>query len=121
VISVLPIAALALRASGGRGFERAGTWLGSSPWTSLGAAVFAATIIAAIAIVLGHALARESAFARLVDGTTLLAFFLPSAVLGVGLIATWNRGPTQIVYGTAAILVVGFVARYAVVGIRVVA
>jgi iron(III) transport system permease protein len=49
----------------------------------------------------------------------LLGFFLPSAALGVGLIAAWNRASTHFVYGSIAIVVLGFVARYAVVGTRV--
>ena len=48
----------------------------------------------------------------------MFAFVIPAAVLGVGLIAVWNHEATQAVYGSLAILVVGFVARYSVVGIR---
>jgi len=40
-------------------------------------------------------------------------------VLGVGLIAVWNRSWTQSIYGTIGIVIVGFVARYSVIGIRV--
>ena len=42
-------------------------------------------------------------------------------MLGVGLIGVWNHRATQAIYGTIAILVVGCVARYSVVGIRTVA
>ena len=46
---------------------------------------------------------------------------MPAPVLGVGLIAVWNRPWTQAIYGSLAILVVGFVARYTVVALRAVA
>lgn len=118
-LSALPIVALALRAAQGKGFERASQWLGTAPSNSLYAAFAAATVVAAIGLVLGHALARGSVVARIADRLALLTFFLPAAVLGVGIIAAWNRPETLFVYGSAAILVIGFVARYAVVGSRV--
>src|SRR5262249_59575479 len=43
------------------------------------------------------------------------------SVLGVGLIAVWNRPATSALYASVAILVIGYIARYAVVGIRAVA
>ena len=49
---------------------------------------------------------------------TVLAFVTPAAVLGVGLIGLWNRPATQPIYGTLAIIVIGFVARYAVLPTR---
>jgi iron(III) transport system permease protein len=118
-LSILPLASLALRAAEGGGFARVGSFIGSSPGNSLLLAGCAATSIAVVSVILGHAVARGSVFARLADGALLLGFFLPSAVLGVGLIATWNHAPTQFIYGTVAILVMGFVARYTVVGVRV--
>ena len=48
-------------------------------------------------------------------------FLIPGAVLGLGLIATWNHELTRAVYGGTAILVLGLVARYAIVGVRVMA
>jgi iron(III) transport system permease protein len=41
-------------------------------------------------------------------------------LLGVGLIAVWNRPETRFVYATLAIVVVGYVARYSIVGLRTV-
>jgi iron(III) transport system permease protein len=48
----------------------------------------------------------------------MLAFLLPAPVLGAGLIAVWSGEPTRALYASAAILVIGYVARYAVIGIR---
>jgi iron(III) transport system permease protein len=121
-LSLLPVAALAIRAARGGGFTSVWSWMGSAPVNSLLIAGCAATVITAVGVVLGHALARETRGARLaagVDGVALLGFFLPSAVLGVGLIAVWNRPSMLFLYGSIAVLVLGFVARYAVIGMRV--
>jgi iron(III) transport system permease protein len=69
----------------------------------------------------GHAAVRRARGASALDALSILAFVTPAPVLGVGLIALWNRPGTQMVYGTLAILVVGYMARYVVVGVRVVA
>src|SRR5262249_60279232 len=42
-------------------------------------------------------------------------------VLGVGLIGVWNRPATSALYASVAILIIGYIARYAIVGIRAVA
>lgn len=85
---------------------------------SLLSAACAATAIVALGVPLAHALVRQRPGARLVDGLAILAFLTPAAVLGVGLIETWNRPSTAWVYASLAIVVVGFVARYAAVGLR---
>jgi iron(III) transport system permease protein len=96
-LSALPIASLFIEAARGDGFAGLSDWVGSSPVNSLVCAALAATIITAAAVVLGHGLARRRPGARLVDGLAVLAFFTPAAVLGVGLIATWNHGATRLV------------------------
>ncbi len=108
----LPIGALALRAVRGGGLGNLPQWIGQAPWTSLGTAAVAATVIAAVGLVLGHAAARRLRGASMLDALAVLAFVMPASVLGVGLIAVWN---------SPAILIIGYSARYAVVGIRAVA
>jgi iron(III) transport system permease protein len=120
-LSATPIGALVWRATGGGGFAELGGWLGRAPWNSVWAGGVAATLIAAAGLVLGHALARRLPGAAGLDTVAVLAFLTPAAVLGVGLVAVWNRPSLQWVYGSAAIVVVGNVARYGVVGVRAVA
>lgn len=120
-LSAAPIGVLALRAVDGRGFQTLPQWLGQAPWTSLLAAAIAATAIAALGLVLGHGAARRLPGATGLDALAMLAFVMPASVLGVGLIAVWNRSATQALYGSIAILVIGYVARYTVVGVRAVA
>ena len=67
---------------------------------------------------MGHAAARRLRGAAALDAAAVLAFVAPAPVLGVGLIGLWNRPALQWLYGSAAILVVGYVARYAIVGVR---
>jgi iron(III) transport system permease protein len=120
-ISVVPLAALAARAVSGRGLAAAIEWAGLAPANSLLSAALAATLIVAIGLVLGHALARGGRAAALLDAGAVLAFVAPAALLGVALVAAWNRPGLQLVYGSAGILVAGFVGRYAVLGVRSVA
>jgi len=119
-LSVVPIAGLVLRASAG-GFSGVPTWIAASLTNSIVSASIAATIIAALGLVVGHGLARGGPGARLLDAAGVLAFVTPAAVLGVGLISLWNRPATHLIYGSLAIIVIGDVARYAVVGVRAMA
>jgi iron(III) transport system permease protein len=131
LISVAPIFALVLRAwRSGDGVGPIFDYAQHAPWNSVAVAGLAATAILAIGIVVGHALARGSRGSRgsrdfrgaaLLDALALVSFVTPASVLGVGLIAVWNRPATDFVYTTTAILVLGCVARYAIVGIRAVA
>ncbi len=95
-------------------------WLGRAPWNSLRASLLAAAIVAPVALVVGHAVARGAALGRCLDALCMLAFLLPSSILGIGLISAWNRPATAWVYGSAGILVIAYVGRYAALAIRVV-
>src|SRR5439155_20365056 len=100
------------------GFAALRDWIGTGPQNSLVPAAIAATVLSGIAVVLGRAIALRRPGARVLDALTVLAFVTPAAVLGVGLIGLWNRPATQPIYGTLAIIVIGFVARYAVLPTR---
>jgi iron(III) transport system permease protein len=121
LLSAAPIGALLLRAQSGDGLAATLAWASAAPWNGLVASALAASTIALIGLVLGHAAARGLRGAAVLDGLTMLTFVMPAAVLGVGLIGVWNRASLQPVYGTLAILVVGYVARYTAVGVRVAA
>lgn len=120
-LALLPIVSLFVRAASGGGFSRLPNWLGQAPWTSLVTAILAALVIAVLGLVLGHAAGRALPGARALDGLAVLSFVMPAPVLGVGIIGVWNRPATTFLYGSIAVLVIGSIARYAVVGIRSVA
>ncbi len=117
-LAAAPLAALALRAELGGGFAELPRWIGGSLGVSVTAAAAAATAILGIGLPLAHALVRRRRAARLPDAVAILAFVTPAAVLGVGLIQTWNRASTAWIYGSLAIVILGFVARYMAVGLR---
>lgn len=52
------------------------------------------------------------------DTLTLFLFAIPGGVLGIGLIALWNRPSTNWIYATPALLIFGFIAQYAALGTR---
>jgi iron(III) transport system permease protein len=117
--SWLPLVGLLVRALRGHGFVDAWLRLGNTVENSLLVAGLAAGIGTALAVVIGHGLARGSKVARGLDLLGLAAFLTPAAVGGVGVITAWNRPATAWVYGTMAALVLCLVGRYSVVAIRV--
>jgi iron(III) transport system permease protein len=119
-LSVLPLVSLTQRA-GWTGLRAAPSWIGGSLGNSLLSATFAATVIVLLGVGLGPGLARRRPGTALFDALAVLAFVTPAALLGVGLIAVWNRPATQLLYGSFGIIVIGYVARYAAIGVRTIA
>ncbi len=95
--------------------------MGASLWNSLAAAVLATAAIVGLGLTAAWAVARRRRWASAVDSALMVGFLTPAAVVGVGIIAVWNRPATQAVYGSLAVVVLGLVARYAVVGVRALA
>ncbi|MBI4584348.1 MAG: iron ABC transporter permease [Planctomycetes bacterium] len=118
LLLLAPILSLAARAGRGGGFSAANQWLWPSLANSLILGCAAASLLAVVGAVLGHAAARRRPGEKILDGLAALAFLAPAALLGVGLTAIWNRPPTRFIYGGPAILVLGFLARYSIVAIR---
>src|SRR5262249_35578563 len=120
LVSLAPLLVLLVRSARRGGPRDVPHWVGRAPWNSLASGAIAATVIAALGLVLGHAPARRTPGATALDALSMLAFVTPAPILGVGLIAVWNRGWTQAIYASLGILVVGYIARYTVVGVRAV-
>ena len=57
----------------------------------------------------------------MLDLVGILAFMVPAVLLGAGLIALWNRPGTQFIYGGVGIIIIGYIARYGIIGIRTMA
>jgi len=117
--SCLPIASLLLNSRDGGGLSAVARWASEAPLNSLRSGGCAALVMLALALVLGHAVARRSPVGLWLDAITTLAFILPSSILGVGVALAWNRPWTNWFYGSYGILVLGFVARYSAVATRV--
>lgn len=118
LVPLAPLASLAVRAARGRGFTALPRWIGASAWYSLFDALAAGTLVLAIAVVIGHAAARRRRGGVGLDAVAVLAFVTPASLLGVGLVAAWNRPSLQAVYGTSAIVALALAGRYGAVGLR---
>jgi iron(III) transport system permease protein len=118
-LSLLPIAALGIR--GAPALGGIGDWIGDSGVNSLLVGVCTASVGAALALTAGWLVGRRRPGARLIDAVAFLGFVSPAALLGVGMSCLWNRPLTQGIYGSLGIVVLGLLARYAVIPIRTVA
>ncbi len=74
------------------------------------AAVTACSVIV-VASVLGYARAHGTRWGSWLDLLCVWLFAVPSTVVGIGLIAVWNRPGVGIAYGTPAMLVLAAAAR----------
>jgi iron(III) transport system permease protein len=118
-ISLLPILALGIRAAPALG--EMGEWTGRSVLNSLGAGAATASAATALALAVGWRIGRRRRGSRWFDAVAFLGFVAPAALLGIGLGHLWNRPRTQGLHGSLAIIVLGLLARYAVIPIRSVA
>ena len=114
VALVLPLAILVGEARGARSLVAVLAGSGGAMVNSLLLATIGATAVVSVAVWLGYARARSGG--RLGQGADILfvvLFAVPSTIVGVGLIGLWNRsGPFGAVYGTDAMLVLGYLARF---------
>jgi iron(III) transport system permease protein len=84
---------------------------------SLILALLGATVVTTLAAGVGYARAHATAKAgAVVDVLWVVLFAVPSTVVGIGLIGMWNRPSALGLYGTRAMLVLAYVARFAPVG-----
>lgn len=81
---------------------------------SLVLAVLGATAVVSVAVWLGYARARARGRAgQLADVLFVVAFAVPSTIVGVGLIGLWNRpGVLGAAYGTDVMFILGYLARF---------
>lgn len=113
----VPIVAVALEAHGGRVAYVDGVSIdslrNSVVWSATGA-----SLVVLIGAVLGYW--RRTAAprsARLVEGLWVTLFAVPATVIGIGIIALWNRpGPLGAISQTGAIVVIAYVSRFLPVG-----
>jgi iron(III) transport system permease protein len=117
--STLPVVALLFLKPSWLGLLELPRWVGDAPFNSLRAGLCAALGMSALAVVLGHAVARRNRIALWLDGATTLAFILPASIVGVGIALAWNRPTTDWLYGSFGILVLGYFTRYSALATRV--
>jgi iron(III) transport system permease protein len=120
VAVVLPTLVL-LREAEGVFTAARGSW--PSIRLSLLLAAVGATLVVPLGATLGYARARtESRLGQVADILWVVLFAVPSTIVGVALIGLWNRtGPVGLVYGTVAMLVLVYLARFVPVAALIVA
>jgi iron(III) transport system permease protein len=119
---VIPTVVLVREASGTSiAAVAAGSW--PSVRASLALATVGATLVVVVGAWLGYARARASSrLGSLTDVLCIVLFAVPSTVVGVALIGMWNRpGIAGLVYGTAAMLVLAYLARFLPVATLIIA
>jgi iron(III) transport system permease protein len=98
-------------------FERAG----DSILRSLFFAAIGATALSVLAFFCGYLIHhRALPLWRGVDALALLLITLPGTVIGIGLISLWNNSITDFIYRSPAIIILGYLAQYAVLPTRMV-
>ena len=113
--TLLPLAALLVETTGINRIGSAVSTSGHAIANSLWLAFVGATLIVALAVVLGYGRARARSRVRMFcDPTLILLFAVPSTVVGIGIIGLWNRdGVMGQVYSSQWIIVVAYIARFA--------
>jgi iron(III) transport system permease protein len=119
----LPLIALAYEAGGAKRVTSALQGSGEAIINSLSLATIAATLIVALATLLGYWRGRaQGRWRGLFDLVLIVIFAVPSTVLGVGLIGLWNRpGLLGEVYASQAIIIISYVARFVTVAALILA
>jgi iron(III) transport system permease protein len=120
MIVLLPFSAMIGGAFAGGVFREAFTRAADSLLRSIVYAASGATVLTLLGFLLGYLIhSRALPVWRGADSLSLFLFALPSTVIGVGLAVLWNRPLTGFIYGTCAVVVLGYVAQYSALGGRI--
>jgi iron(III) transport system permease protein len=121
VVVAMPLGSLVLQSSSLEVYPVAVARAGDSIVRSIVFAAVSATFLAVLGLFWGYLSERRTL--PVWWANELLALFLlalPGSVIGIGLISLWNTKPTSFIYATPAILVLGYVAQYAILPMRVI-
>jgi ABC-type Fe3+ transport system permease subunit len=123
IASGIPLVVLVGEALGAESLRAVFGGSGPAIMNSLLLATIGATAVVIVAAGVGYARARAGArVGRLADALFIVVFAVPSTIVGVGLIGLWNRpGALGAVYGTDAMFMLGYLARFVPVAALVIA
>jgi iron(III) transport system permease protein len=109
----LPLVILGREAVAARSLLEVVTGSGNAVVRSLLLSTLGATLVVALTVWVGYALARMRRSARLtIQVLLVLLFATPSTIVGIGLIGIWNRpGIAGALYGTDAMFLLAYLAR----------
>jgi iron(III) transport system permease protein len=115
-----PLAALIIQSSSLSTYADALARAGGSLVRSVVYALIGASLLSGFGFFSGYFIhTRAFSFWRALDSLTVLLFAMPSTVIGIGLVGLWNRPSTDFVYGTPVIVLLGFLAQYAMLTSRI--
>jgi iron(III) transport system permease protein len=113
LVVIAPLVSLLVQAGPPQTYVRALHIVGDSLLRSMFLAAIGATALTVLGFFVGYLIhMRALAIWRVVDAGTVLLFALPSTVIGVGLIALWNRPATNFIYATPLVILLGYLAQY---------
>ena len=116
----LPLLALVVSSLSPFAYLEAWSKAADSLGRSLVFAGVGATLLTVIGFFCGYLIHhRALRLWRAVDTLTLLLFTLPGTVIGVGLIALWNRPGTGFLYASAAMVIFAYLAQYTALTSRI--
>jgi iron(III) transport system permease protein len=122
VTVALPIAVLVVQSASLSAFADAFSRASDSILRSVVFAAIGATLLTLLGFCCGYLIHnRTLPLWRSIDALALFLFTLPGTVIGIGLISLWNRPITNAIYGTPAIIILGYLAQYAVLPTRMTA
>lgn len=110
----VPLTVLLSEAVGVKNFAVAAGSAYKAIVNSLTLATIGATLVCALAVILGYARARTNGrWGWMADVALIVMFAVPSTIIGVGIIGLWNRsGLPGEIYASQGIIVVTYLARF---------
>jgi iron(III) transport system permease protein len=115
----LPLGALAAQSLSVETYAQALARAGDSIVRSLAFAAVGASLLVVLGFFLGYLAERRTLFLWWTnEWIALLLLALPGSVIGIGLISLWNTTATGFIYASPAILILGYVAQYAILPMR---
>ncbi|HEU5237926.1 MAG TPA: iron ABC transporter permease [Pyrinomonadaceae bacterium] len=113
IFVIVPLLSLLVQAGSWQTCVRAFQVVLDSLMRSIFFAALGATALTVLGFFVGYVIhTRALSIWRAVDGGTVLLFALPGTVIGMGLIALWNRPATNLIYATPLIILFGYLAQY---------
>jgi iron(III) transport system permease protein len=122
VTVALPIAGLIVQAASPHAFAEAYARASDSILRSVIFGAIGASFLTLLGFLCGYLIHnRVLPWWRSIDALALFLFTLPGTVIGIGLISLCNRPVTNAIYSTPAIIILGYLAQYAFISMRMMA
>lgn len=113
VLVVVPFSGLVIQSGSVAAYIEAWLRAGGSLIRSVEYAAIGASLLTVFGFFVGYLVhSKAMRIWRAADAFTLLLFAMPGTVIGIGLVTLWNHPSTTFIYGTPAIILLGYLAQY---------